>query len=33
MDGYDQEIQLSGFGKAVEVVVMAPDKLSKRQRR
>lgn len=30
---YDREIQLSGFGKAVEVVVMAPDNLSKRQQR
>ena len=33
MDCYDREIQLSGFGKAVEVVVMAPDNLSKGQRR
>lgn len=31
MDSYDGEIQLSGFGKAVQVVVMAPDNLSKRQ--
>lgn len=33
MDCYDREIQLSGFGKAAEVVVMAPDNLSKGQRR
>lgn len=28
-----EEIKLSGFGKAVEVVVRAPDTLSKRQQR
>ena len=33
MDGYDRETQLSVFGKAVEVVVMAPNNLFKWQRR
>lgn len=27
MDSYNRETQLSGFGKAVEVVLMAPDNL------
>ena len=29
MDGYDWETQLSGFGKASQVAVMAPDNLSR----
>lgn len=33
MDRYDREIYFSGFGKAVEVVVMAPENLIKRQHR
>lgn len=33
MDKYERETQLSVFGKVVEVVVMAPDNLSKWQQR